>query len=117
MLDRNYGFFFTVTVKRVYGYFCLPILWDANLVGRVDCKADRKTGTLLIQHLVLEKAVKNLAGFVHHFLLELKRFMAFNGCHTTVFRCVPDGRLKQILLDDGLQFDPRGVAPMATPRN
>ncbi|MCA9756047.1 MAG: YcaQ family DNA glycosylase [Candidatus Eisenbacteria bacterium] len=39
--------------QRKYGYFCLPVLAGDQLIGRVDPKADRKTGTLhaLSEHL------------------------------------------------------------------
>ena len=30
--------------KRRYGYFCLPLLWRGQLVGRADAKAHRQAG-------------------------------------------------------------------------
>ena len=40
--------------KRQYGYFALPLLYGDELIGRMDTKAERKTGTLQIHNLVLE---------------------------------------------------------------
>ena len=40
--------------KRVYGYFCLPILHKERLVGRFDPKLERKTGILRLKPLYLE---------------------------------------------------------------
>ncbi|HDZ07964.1 winged helix-turn-helix domain-containing protein [Pseudohongiella sp.] len=40
--------------KRQYGYFCLPLLYRDEFIGRMDCKAHRKTGELEIKSLYLE---------------------------------------------------------------
>lgn len=40
--------------KRRYGYFCLPLLFRGEFVGRMDCKAHRKSRQLEIKSLHLE---------------------------------------------------------------
>lgn len=40
---------YTPAEKRRYGYYCLPLLVDGQLAGRIDLKADRGAGSLLVQ--------------------------------------------------------------------
>lgn len=68
--------------KRVYGYFCLPILYQDELVGRVDFKAHRSIKELEVISLHLEKTVKNKELFFFELEQEFKRFAAFNQCST-----------------------------------
>ena len=40
--------------KRQYGYFCLPLLFRGQFIGRMDCKAHRKISQLEIRSLHFE---------------------------------------------------------------
>lgn len=80
--------------KRVYGYFCLPILYQDELVGRVDCKAHRSIKELEVISLHLEKTVKNKELFFFELEQELKRFAAFNQCSTINDKVIQRIRIK-----------------------
>ncbi|MGB1310187.1 MAG: winged helix-turn-helix domain-containing protein [Leucothrix sp.] len=66
--------------KRQYGYFVLPLLWLGRFVGRMDCKADRKTGVLHIHNISIEPWLKDKDGFLNSFMKTLEGFMDFNNC-------------------------------------
>ena len=67
--------------KRQYGYFVLPLLWGGRFGGRVDCKADRKTGFLNIYNVFIEPWIKDKEAFSIALEKELANFMTFNECH------------------------------------
>ena len=68
---------YTPAAKRRWGYFCLPILRRGSLIGRVDPKIDRRTGTMIWRAVYLEDEdgvslddalLKDLAGATREFM-------------------------------------------------
>lgn len=50
MFDFHYRIeIYTPKEKRQYGYYCLPLMVNGVLAGRIDLKADRKSKELLVQ--------------------------------------------------------------------
>ena len=78
---------YVTPTKRQFGYFCLPILYADQMVGRIDCKAHRSKKEFEVLNLHLENhSFKNNSINHDHFLHalndELLNFAQFNQCPT-----------------------------------
>lgn len=74
---------FVPAPKRKYGYFSLPILVGDMFVARMDSKAERKKGVLLIQNLHAEK-LKWTNALAEKVSDAIRDFAKFNGCKTMI---------------------------------
>jgi uncharacterized protein YcaQ len=75
---------------RRWGYFCMPILHGDRLVGRIDPKLDRGTGTLRLVNIYLEPDFMLDEEFVASLAGALRDFMAFHDARDlTVERSQP----------------------------
>jgi len=70
--------------KRRYGYFCLPILWGEQFVGRLDPKADRKHKIFIIRNMIFEPDFKDYDDLLPALAEKLHAFAAFNECEQIV---------------------------------
>jgi uncharacterized protein YcaQ len=81
--ERLFGFRYRIEIyvpanQRVYGYYVLPFMLDGDLVGRVDIKADRKAGSLLVRSAFIEKG-KDPGTVAAALAAELHRFGGWLG--------------------------------------
>ncbi len=65
-------------VKRQFGYFCLPILYRDQFVGRMDCKAHRSRKVLEVKSLSVDRKLDD--GFIPALNEALRDFAEFNSC-------------------------------------
>lgn len=64
--------------QREWGYYCLPILYKDQLIGRLDPRLDRKTGKLHIEALYLEPGIKPEDGMISAIAIAMSDFMKFH---------------------------------------
>lgn len=83
--------------KRKFGYFCLPVLYNGNFVGRFDPKADRATGIFYVKKFYLENPPEDMDAFLVALADALKTFAAFNGCGKIVIEKTAPAKLKAAL--------------------
>jgi hypothetical protein len=69
---------YTPVKDRKYGYFCLPILHNGQLVGRLDPKAHRKKKRMEIKKIYLEPEVQLTDDLVEALGETLARFTAWH---------------------------------------
>jgi len=85
---------YTPAVKRRFGYFVLPVLWGTEFAARLDSKADRKKGILILRSLLFEEGFAGFETFLPAFSRKLADFAAFNGCSSITIENVKPGKIK-----------------------
>jgi uncharacterized protein YcaQ len=73
--------------RRRYGYFCLPILYSDQLIGRMDCKSHRDESRFEIKALFVEPAFagrKHLAELVDPLAAATVEYARFDSCNDVV---------------------------------
>lgn len=77
---------------RIWGYFCMPILDQGDLIGRFDPVLDRRTGTLRLKVLYLEDHVDPDEALMERLAGAMRDFMKFHSARDLVVdRSVPNG--------------------------
>lgn len=66
--------------KRQYGYFCLPLLYRGEFIGRMDCKAHRKDRHLEIKALHFEPHGFDDGEVIAAFVEAMTPFRQFQQC-------------------------------------
>jgi uncharacterized protein len=66
--------------KRQYGYFCLPLLYRDEFIGRMDCKAHRKIKKLEIKLIHLEQHDFDEELIINAFVDAVVQFCHFQNC-------------------------------------
>lgn len=97
---RIFGFDYQIEcyvpeAKRQFGYFCLPVLYKDNFIGRANCKADRKTKVLEIKALFLSGDVDER--LVSQLALAFSEFKDFNQCTAIRVHKVVPAKAKAML--------------------
>ena len=83
--------------KRQYGYFCLPLMYRDQFIGRMDCKAHRKERCLEIKSLFLEPHDYDENALVQAFTAAMMQFCRFQKCDSVVVSRVQPAHLLERL--------------------
>jgi uncharacterized protein YcaQ len=80
MIDALFDFkykweVYTPKDQRVYGYYVLPIVYGDEFIGRIEPRFDKKTQTLVIHNIWLEKKTEGLEKAFHRALNDFKAFL------------------------------------------
>jgi uncharacterized protein YcaQ len=70
--------------KRIWGYYCLPILHGAELIGRFDPRLDRQANRLHLEALYLEPGVKVNGKVIRDVAESMRDFMRFHDAEELV---------------------------------
>jgi uncharacterized protein len=83
--------------KRQYGYFCLPLLYRDEFIGRMDCKAHRKISQLEIKLLHLEQHNFDEDSVITAFVDAITQFCYFQNCDSVSLTKVHPNHVTQRL--------------------
>lgn len=70
--------------KRKFGYFCMPILYGDNFIGKVDAKADRKNKEFRIIKIFWEDKVKLNKPMAINLTEKFNQLAKFSGCEKVI---------------------------------
>ena len=71
--------------KRKFGYFTLPVLYGNTFAGRIDTKADRRSGEFRIINEFWEKGFKQTSFFKEKYRQKLLQLALFAGCNSVKY--------------------------------
>lgn len=88
--ERLFGFHYRIEIfvpapKRVYGYYVFPLLEGERMVGRIDMRAERDSGTLAVSRLWPERGIRFGQGRIARLEAELDRVARFAGLERVRF--------------------------------
>jgi len=78
---------FVPAAKRKWGYYVYPLLEGDRMVGRIDMKADRTKGELVVKQVWLERGFGWTAARVRKLEAELERMARFVGVSDIRWEC------------------------------
>lgn len=89
-LERLFGFDYRIEIfvpaaKRRWGYYVFPLLEGDRFVGRIEAKADRGRGVLVVSRIWPEPRLRWTAARAAKLEAELGRFARFAGCERIEF--------------------------------
>ncbi|TCZ78268.1 winged helix-turn-helix domain-containing protein [Paenibacillus albiflavus] len=70
---------------RQYGYYVLPILCDAKLIGRIEMGTDRKAKTLTVKSVWWENGIASSDPYQVNLQQAVERLAACNGCTNVIW--------------------------------
>ena len=84
-LQAIFGFQYQIecyvpAAKRQFGYFCLPLLYGDDFIGRIDCKAHRKDGRFEVKALHFCAELTETETVLADLSVALRDFARFHAC-------------------------------------
>jgi len=85
LINELFGFdytweIYTPAIKRKFGYYVLPLLYEESFIGRAEIIVERRTGTLVVKNIWYENGVQQTMQLRTALNRCLQRFALFNGC-------------------------------------